>query len=42
MSAMLIKRAVELVELDPYFVAYPRSYRLLVWGKAVPHLTTVM
>jgi uncharacterized protein len=36
------ERAVELIELDPYFVACPRIYRLLVWGKAVPHLTHVM
>jgi uncharacterized protein YciI len=36
------ERAVELIEQDPYFVACPRKYRLLVWGKALPHLTSVM
>ncbi|MCE2970420.1 MAG: YciI family protein [Burkholderiales bacterium] len=30
-------RAVELIEADPYFVACPRAYRLLAWGKALPH-----
>ena len=30
-------RAVELIEGDPYFVAHPRRYRLLAWGKALPH-----
>jgi uncharacterized protein len=29
-------RAVELIEGDPYFLAHPRTYRLLVWGKALP------
>ena len=28
-------RAVELIEQDPYYVAYPRKYQLLVWGKAL-------
>lgn len=28
------KRALELIENDPYFVATYRSYRLLTWGKA--------
>lgn len=36
------ERAVELIELDPYFVACPSSYRILVWGKVVPHLTPLM
>lgn len=36
------ERAIELIELDPYFVACPREYRLLAWGKAVPHLKSVM
>jgi uncharacterized protein YciI len=35
-------RAVELIEADPYFVACPRKYRLLAWGKALPHLQVVM
>ena len=30
------ERAVELIEGDPYFLACPRKYRLLVWGKALP------
>jgi len=30
------ERAVELIEGDPYFLAYPRRYRLLAWGKALP------
>lgn len=30
------ERAIELVENDPYFVRPHRSYRLLVWGKALP------
>lgn len=29
-------RAVELIESDPYFLAHPRKYRLLAWGKALP------
>ncbi len=36
------ERAVELIELDPFFVACPRSYRLHVWGKALPHLQSAM
>jgi uncharacterized protein len=31
------ERAIELIEGDPYFVANPRKYRLLAWGKALPH-----
>jgi uncharacterized protein YciI len=30
------QRAVELIEQDPYFIACPRAYRLLAWGKALP------
>ena len=30
-------RAIELIEGDPYFAAHPRRYRLLAWGKALPH-----
>jgi uncharacterized protein YciI len=30
------QRAVELIESDPYFLAHPRKYRLLAWGKALP------
>ncbi len=30
-------RAIDLVEGDPYFLAHPRKYRLLAWGKALPH-----
>jgi uncharacterized protein YciI len=35
-------RAVALIEADPYFIAYPRTYRLLAWGKALPHLQVQM
>jgi len=35
-------RAVELIESDPYYVACPRKYRLLAWGKALPHLQVLM
>lgn len=35
-------RAVELIERDPYYIACPRSYRLLAWGKALPHLQVLM
>lgn len=35
-------RAVALIEADPYFIACPRVYRLLVWGKALPHLQVQM
>jgi uncharacterized protein YciI len=30
------ERAVALIEQDPYYVAHPRRYRLLAWGKALP------
>lgn len=36
------ERAIELIELDPYFQANPRRYRLLAWGKALPHVPVVM
>jgi hypothetical protein len=32
------ERAVALIENDPYFVPACRTYRLLVWGKALPEL----
>jgi len=35
-------RAIELIELDPYHVACPRKYRLLAWGKALPHHQVLM
>lgn len=35
-------RAVELIEQDPYYIACPRPYRLLVWGKALPNLQVLM
>lgn len=35
-------RAVELIEQDPYFIACPRKYQLLAWGKALPHLQVLM
>ncbi len=35
-------RAIELIEADPYFRAYRRPYRLLVWGKALPHYEVLM
>jgi uncharacterized protein YciI len=35
-------RAVQLIECDPYYVAYPRKYRLLAWGKALPHSQVLM
>lgn len=35
-------RAVQLIESDPYYVAYPRKYRLLAWGKALPHFHVLM
>jgi uncharacterized protein len=35
-------RAIELIEADPYFQAHRRSYRLLVWGKALPQYEVVM
>lgn len=30
------ERAVSLIENDPYFESAYRTYRLLVWGKALP------
>jgi uncharacterized protein YciI len=36
------QRAVELIEADPYYVACPRPYRLLAWGKALPHVQALM
>jgi uncharacterized protein len=36
------ERAVELIEQDPYHIACPRKYRLLAWGKALPHMQAVM
>jgi uncharacterized protein YciI len=36
------ERAVELIETDPYFKANPRKYRLLAWGKALPHVQVIM
>jgi uncharacterized protein len=35
-------RAVELVEHDPYFIHGARSYRLHVWGKALPDKQVVL
>ena len=35
-------RAVELIERDPYYVACPRKYQLLAWGKALPHRQVLM
>jgi uncharacterized protein YciI len=35
-------RAIALIEGDPYFIACPRTYRLLAWGKALPHLQVQM
>ena len=36
------ERAIELVERDPYFVHGVRSYRLRVWGKALPERHVVL
>jgi uncharacterized protein YciI len=36
------QRAVELIELDPFYQAHPRKYRLLAWGKALPQYQAVM
>lgn len=36
------QRAVELIELDPYYKANPRKYRLLAWGKALPQYQVLM
>jgi uncharacterized protein YciI len=35
-------RAVELIESDPYYREHPRAYRLLVWGKALPHFLVTL
>jgi uncharacterized protein len=35
-------RATQLIEDDPYFKAYRRPYRLLVWGKALPQYEVTM
>lgn len=36
------QRAVELIEGDPYYLAQPRKYRLLAWGKALPQYEVLM
>ena len=36
------ERAIALIELDPYFQANPRQYRLLAWGKALPQFDVMM
>jgi uncharacterized protein YciI len=36
------ERAVALIENDPYFVPACRTYRLLVWGKALPELAVLL
>ncbi|MFY7856608.1 MAG: YciI family protein [Rubrivivax sp.] len=36
------ERAIALIELDPYFQANPRKYRLLAWGKALPQFNVLM
>jgi uncharacterized protein len=36
------ERAIELVEHDPYFVHGVRSYRLHIWGKALPERQVVL
>ena len=36
------ERAIELIEHDPYYVAHPRPYRLLAWGKALPQYAVTM
>lgn len=35
-------RAVALIEADPYYLAQPRTYRLLAWGKALPQYDVLM
>ena len=35
-------RAVVIIENDPYYVPALRSYRLLVWGKALPEKSVVL
>lgn len=36
------RRAVELIESDPYFLAHRRRYRLLAWGKALPQYAVTL
>ncbi len=36
------ERAIQLIESDPYYLAHPRSYRLLAWGKALPHVQVTL
>jgi uncharacterized protein len=36
------ERAVQLIEGDPYFVAEPRPYRLLLWGKPLRDVEVVL
>lgn len=36
------ERAEQLIAADPYQQAHPRRYRLLVWGKALPHHEVLM
>ena len=36
------ERAVQLIEHDPYFVAEPRPYRLLLWGKPLADVEVVL
>lgn len=35
-------RAEELIQADPYYKAFPRPYRLLAWGKALPQFQVEM
>ena len=36
------ERAEELILNDPYFLAHPRKYRLLAWGKALPQYAVTL
>jgi len=36
------ERAVQLIENDPYFIAEPRPYRLLLWGKPLRDVEVVL
>ncbi len=36
------ERAVQLIENDPYFIAEPRPYRLLLWGKPLHDVEVVL
>lgn len=36
------RRAVELIQADPYFKENPRENRLLAWGKTLPHIRVLM